>query len=193
MLWRLILRWTYTAEFQGWDCIYFLAMQGEKGNVSRSFQGPFHLGRLSQPAAELDLFFVLPEQLQGLQLPALPNAEGVALRLSELKPGAVQLNTGRKDFMLESKGEPWKLAHLGPIGADAQEFAQRLIAARQHLVATDPSTLLCFAVDKRRLELIAWLSSQGVVSDTSCSLGAVSFFCPSLRKADWVDVSTAEF
>ena len=93
----------------------------------------------------------------------------MALRLSELKPGAVQLNTGRKDFMLQSTGEPWKLAHLGPIGADAQDFAQRLMVAEAHLQGTEPSTLLCFAVDKRRQELLAWLSSQGVVSDTSCS------------------------
>jgi hypothetical protein len=192
LLWRLLLRWTYTSDFQGWDCVYFAAMQGKKGCVPKSFQSKIHLGKLTKPVAKFYVYFVPPEQLMGSTTSPPAHTFERCLRLSAPQEELIHTTNGRKDFMLQSTGTPWNIVHLGAIGMDTEMFAQRLANAGEALRAENPQGLLCFAVDSRRKNLIHWLSHQGITTETRCVVGSVSFFCPSLHVAEWADISTAE-
>ena len=192
LLWRLLLRWTYTSDVQGWDCVYFAAMQGEKGGVPRSFYSKFHLGNITKPVANFLIYFVSPEQLRAVRTSPPVHSFQTCLRLSAFQEELLCSTNGRKDFMLQSTAKPWGLVHLGPIGVDSVLFADRLEKAGAMLRSENPQALLCFAVDSRRDNLIHWLSLQGITTKTRCIVGAVSFFCPSLHRAQWADISTAE-
>ena len=192
LLWRLFFRWTYTADFQGWDCVYFAAMQGEKGGVPKSFRSKMHLGKITKPVAEFFVYFVAPEQLKGSATAPPKHPFETCLRLSASQEELLHSTNGRKDFVLQSTRAPWNIIHLGAIGSDPEAFAQRLANAGATLRADNPNALLCFAVDSRRQNLIHWLSLQGITTETRCVVGSVSFFCPSLHRAEWADISTAE-
>ncbi len=185
------LRWMFSKEYRGWNFIYFAAMQGVQGGVSRSFRG-FHLGKITQPVARLLVFFIPVVDL--LELPDGGPASGQAdgVRLSPNVTDAVTWNTGKKDFVLASTGNPWKLAHLRPVGSGGPRLGEELRSAGQEIQGIEPTALGCLAVDERLTSVIEWLNQHGIQTDTYCNLHSVSFFGPSLRIFPWVEISTSE-
>ena len=101
-------------------------------------------------------------------------------------------NYGTKDFRLQSTGEAWKLAHVQPFSIETPHLGSNLRQAALLLQNKDPEALACFAIDERLTSYIQWLAKHGILTDTLCTIYSVSFFAPSLRKADFVTLSTGD-
>jgi GNAT superfamily N-acetyltransferase len=130
-----------TLSLQRWGALHWrfafgAAMRGERGDVMRSAKG-FHVMKLGRPFALLDVYFAQPEVLAGLDVrgaPEPPRTPG--LDLSPRATSDVFSTVGKKDFVLESTGAPWKLVHLprGPSGWGASHagYVRRAGAALLH-------------------------------------------------------------
>jgi len=191
IFWYAIIRWPFVKDYQGWSFAFFAAMHGDKGDVKRSFRR-FHLGRITRPAAELRVFFVSSLLLLDLGVgPKMPNrTRGIELSSPHLP--LVKWNDGKKDFCLQSTGLPWKLAHVQIFSSEEQSLGDRLNHAGMQIQEREPDALACFAIDVRLTGAIAWLAENKIVSDTLCTVYSVSFFAPSLRKADFIVLSTGD-
>ena len=191
MFWKALRAWPLRREYQGWDFVFYAAMRGSSGDVSRSFQGS-HLGRITRPAAELKVYFLPGEQLSALGSGGPPPEKRQGAKLSLGHQEGLRRNFGRKDFVLGSTGEPWKLVHVSPLESCGPETGDRLAEAGRLIAGEDPGALGCFAVDRRSEGLCSWLAEQGVVTDTWCTVYSISFFAPGIRGLPWLQLSTSE-
>lgn len=177
-------------RFRRWRLVYFAAMRGDRGDVTRSLRG-LNPGRLLTALGRLQVYFVAPEALADLDLtdaPPPPTTPG--LDLSPTAQTDRVSTAGRKDLRLESTGEPWPLVHLvrGPRAWDAGlgPYLKRCGAAERGSGAQ-----LCFAVDERLGPQIDWLARQGVVPGAVCTV--YGFAWPrTLRPVRWLHLATSE-
>jgi len=181
-------------EAAGWRFLYFAAMHGAGGDVSRSFRGRLHPGRLARPLGTLALFFVAPAVLRALPAggPAPTALPGLDLGRQGARQRVVR-TTGRKDFRLHSTGLPWRLAHVPEApaawGAPLGDWLRRAAAE------LEPDETACFAIDERLAAPIGWLAAQGVAVGARCAVYGVPH--PFLSRAAygsaaWVHLPTSE-
>ena len=191
IFWYAIARWPFVKDYQGWAFAFFAAMHGDRGDVKRSFSS-FHLGQMTRPVAKLRVFFVSPLSLLQLGVgPEMPNSyQGILLSSPQLP--LVKWNDGKKDFRLRSTGEPWKLAHVQVFSSERQRLGACLQEAGRQIQDISSDTLACFAIDERLSEPISWLAENKIVSDTLCTVYSISFFAPSLRKGNFIVLSTGD-
>jgi len=191
LVWWTFLRWPFVSDYKGWDFAFFAAMGGAKGDVKRTFGG-VHLGRMTAQAARLRVYFLPPATLVNLpdNGPSQPQALGV--QLSPDHGSAINWNKGTKDFLLHSTQKPWELAHLPPLGHLGPDLGKTLRDFGQILHTKNPESLACFALDEKLSGHHKWLTQHGLETTTICTIYAVSFFAPSLRKYPHLHMSTAD-
>ncbi len=192
---RCLKRLALDRRLWGWRLVYGAAMRGQKGDVSRSFRGRLHPGRLFRPAARTMLYFVPPQDLANLdthEAPAPPSStRGLDLSYDERAP--LWLSTsGRKDLRLVSTGQPWPLVHL-PLGPSAWRptWGHYLARCGQALLEEGHAGPACFGIDARLEEDQRWLSGQGVVPGAVCTIHLLCL--PGLLKeVEWIHLATSE-
>ncbi len=195
MLWTLLKRLP-RARLTSWRLAYCAAMQGAHGDVRRSFRGA-HLGRLLEELGQLEVFFVAPETLARLDPTDAPGplaSEGL-----ELSPrGAPRLvsTRQRKDLRLTATGTAWPLWHLPRSPAAWRGgLAHELRAAGRQLLARDPASQVCFALDRRLDSSLAWLAARGITPGAQCVIYGLRLpwaGLPTPRRLPWLHLATSE-
>lgn len=177
-------------RFRQWRLVYFAAMRGARGDVSRALRG-FNPGRFLRPAAVLQLYFVPPETLRRLDpstAPPAPETRGV-----DLSPtvDADRVSTaGRKDLRIASTGRPWPLVHL-PRGPRAWGGSLGTYLARCAAADWAPGELACFGLDARLIEHTDWLTFNGLKPGAVCTIHTLAW--PGvLRGVRWMHLATSE-
>lgn len=188
------LKLTRQRRFRQWRLVYFAAMRGARGDVTRSLRG-VNPGRLLRPLGRLALFFVEPERLAALDLRHPPPP--VTTPGLDLSPDVStdRLSTaGRKDLRLASTGKPWPLVHLvrGPRAwtPTLAHYLQRCGRAEWA-----PGALACFGVDERLTHQIKWLRESDLHPGATCTV--YGFAWPGTarrvrRQTSWLHLATAE-
>lgn len=208
MMWRCLFEAARTlSPFESrdrslldWELAFGGAMRGERGDVTRSARG-LHVMRMTSSLTSLDLYFVDPETLAGLDprsCPLNPTLDGVDFSpLATDGPEDLLSTTGRKDLRLASTSLPWPLVHLprGPqgwhptLGHYLQRAGAQLVSERGSL--WPEGALACFALDPRQGPQIAWLEARGITPGAVCTvytLPRTGF----ARKASWYHLATSE-
>jgi hypothetical protein len=185
------------SRFRSWRFGYGATMRGEKGDVLHSGKG-VHPLKLMAPYARLLIYFVAPGKLASLQLdgaPPPPARIGLDLspRAEEASaPLGIVSTGGRKDLRLVSTNAPWPLQHfvLGP-RAWMPALGFRLRAVGEALVGAGQPGPVCFSIDDRLGDQVAWLKAQGVEPGATCALIAWRLL-PRIGTPAWVHLATSE-
>jgi hypothetical protein len=194
---RMFLRGLWAMFFdrdrvRPWKLAFGAAMQGDRGDVTRSYARPFHPGRLGSPLAELAMAFCPVDRLRDLpDGPGAP-AGGCDLGVRRARP-PWERTDGRKDLRLVSTGEPWPLVHL-PAAPD-QWGAGVGAWLRTASAGLADSDIACFAIDRRLAAPLAWLTEHGVPTGTRAIVYAFARPPGGLgawRRAPWVHLPTSE-
>lgn len=177
-------------RFRRWRLVYFAAMRGDWGDVTRSLRG-LNPGRLLRALGRLEVYFVDPTRLAALDLRgAPPPPTGDGLDLSPDVATDTVRTAGRKDLRLASTGAPWPLVHLvrGP-RAWGDTLGHYLRRCGTGISA--PGALACFALDARLTAQIRWLADQGIEPGAACTV--YGFAWPgALRPVRWLHLATSE-
>lgn len=156
-------------RLRGWSIVYGAAMQGARGDVTRSMTGA-HAGRLLEPMARLALYFTSSQALQALDLRGCPVVQRAGLNLS---PTQVpwRSNMPEKTLRLLPEHKPWPLIHLtqGP-GTSLEPYGHYLRQCGQQLAVYAPDHQVCFALDERLIEHKRWLSQRGLEPGGACMI-----------------------
>ena len=171
MLWFAMRRFISEPRLGQWDLVYGAAMQGARGDVTRSVRGA-HMGHLLQPMAKLSLYFASPEQLADLDLrhcPVPPKQPGWTLG-TNTKPLLVR-NDGLKEMRLRSQPTTWSLTHLNHGPAQwTHHLGDTLRQAHAQMRALNQDNALCFALDQRLEDHHRWCASQGMHPGAMCTI-----------------------
>lgn len=156
-------------RLRGWSMVYGAAMQGTRGDVTRSMKGA-HAGRLLEPMARLALYFTTPQALADLDPQGCPEVCGRGLNLSPTQ-APWRSNMPEKTLRLLPEHKPWPLIHLtqGP-GSSAQPFGEYLRLCGQQLMHAAPDHQVCFALDERHVEHQRWLSQRHLEPGGACMI-----------------------
>ena len=189
MVWHAFARWPFVKEYQGWDFVYYVAMQGEQGDVNRSFSG-LHLGQLVHPTAKIKLYFFPPKKL--LQIPSnsiFPDKEN-GFFLSSPKYHPPNWNKNKKEFVLQSTQKNWPRVHLPYLGGFSGKKCHQL---NHEICQVNPDALCCYGIDSRNKESIAFLEQFCIQTNTEAIVYTLSFTGYNKYKtASWIHISTAE-
>jgi GNAT superfamily N-acetyltransferase len=191
-----LLRLSVTRELRGARLLYGIAMQGSRGDVTRSARG-LHPLRIARPWARCSLYFADPDALVRLQVgtcPPTPDERGglvLSLEPCREHPGVVS-TAQRKDLRISPAGRPWPLVHLplGP-GAWRPSFGHYLRACGRFLIEGALRGPACFCLDERLADHHAWLSAQGLEPGASLAVYGVDLTGAS-RRARWVHLASSE-
>tara|TARA_B100001996_G_scaffold374026_1_gene352167 strand:- start:27 stop:857 length:831 start_codon:yes stop_codon:yes gene_type:complete len=188
-LWYLFIRWPFTKEFQGWDFIYFCAMQRENKGVDSTFKG-LHLGKLTKPNCLLNIYILEPQELNSVDLDELLYRPEYEISLSPNLNSDILWNDGKKNIVSTRDGSVMKLGHLNPEAFHLNN-KERLNKSIKE-VSDKKDGKICFSVDCRNKKIINVLEKGGVHTDTKCRVFSFSPFSRPLNHAHAVSISTGE-
>jgi len=174
-------------------CLYGAAMRGDRGDVMRARKGWLHPAWIVRPSARMRLWFADPRALARLNPAACPPPPRTpGWNLSPQSPGAPVLvsTAGRKDLRLASTGAPLPLVHLvgGPDTWGAS-WGHWLREAGEALADTQPEAQACFALDNRLDDHHAWMATQGIAPDATCTVYSLAL---GMGPAAWVYLATSD-
>lgn len=164
-----------TRDLQRFRLAWGVAMRGARGDVRRSWTGG-HIARLGAPQGEIVIYFVDPALLAALDPADCP--PGFARGILDLSPTTSDPSTtlvvstaGKKDLRRVSTGAAMPLAHIPASPARCTpSYGHVLRAAGRAIVARHDASQACFSLDSRQTPLIAWLSDQGITTDTRATV-----------------------
>jgi hypothetical protein len=185
----LFIRWPFIKNFQGWDLIYFCAMQRREVGVDKTFKG-MHLGRLAKPVAELFIYMVDPKLFSDHNFSRLEYRPLKHINLSQDREKNVLWNDGIKDIVSNEKGQKIKLGHLNPeifIKLNKNKFDDAIKEIKEKT-----GSLVCFSIDTREQEKLDWLKEMGLQSETKCKIFSFSPFSFGSIKSNTFYISTGE-
>lgn len=179
-------------RLRGWSMVYGAAMQGTKGDVTRSMSGA-HAGRLLEPVARLALYFATPQALARLDPQGCPEVRSPGLNLSPTQ-ALWRSNMPEKTLRLLPEHKPWPLIHLtqGP-GTSLEPFGHYLRQCGQQLMQAAPDHQICFALDARHLEHQRWLGQHHLEPGGACMIYGlkVNFLLPRITPA-WLHLAPCD-
>lgn len=192
MLFFALKVWARSPRRLSWRFAFGAAMRGERGDVMNAARGvtPMKLGR---PFALLDVYFVEPERLAGLNVEgAPPTPTSAGLDLSPSIDGDVVSTLGKKDFVLQSTKQAWPLVHLprGP-ASWGRSHADALRRGGQQLVERGATGPACFALDSRLKAEADFLRARGLAPGAVATVYAFST-TNRTRQAAWVHLATSD-
>ena len=188
-LWYLFIRWPFTKEFQGWDFIYFCAMQRENKGVESTFKG-VHLGRLTKPNCLLNIYILEPHEFNSIDLDELLYSPEHEINLSPNLNGDILWNDGKKNIVSTKDGSVMKLGHLNPEAFHLNNKERLKKSIKK--VSDRKGGKICFAVDCRNKKIINVFEKGEVYTDTKCRVFSFSPFLRPLNYAQTVSISTGE-
>ena len=191
MLFSALFKYIFYVKYKGWDFLYYVGMNGENGNVTKTFKG-FHLGKLSKPTCTQNIYIIDSDSLNDLSSYNHKESEDSTIELSPDNLNKIITNKGKKDIILSSSNERMKLAHIhfqidSNINNTLNEISRRITNEY-----SDYS--LCFAVDQRNKKFINFLDQNNISRNTTCTI--YTFNWPiighNLKRHEFVSLSTAE-
>jgi len=188
-LWHLFIRWPFVKEFQGWDFVYFCAMQRESLGVDATFKGA-HLGRLTKPKSILNVYILDPKQLFGYDLKNICHDPDSEMNLSQHLKDEILWNDGKKNIISTKDSSLLKLGHLNPelLYIHNTEKLKKAI----YNINKRKNGRLCFAIDCRNAFQINWLKEQGIYTETKCKVFSFAPFSNPFGFIKSVSISTGE-
>ena len=187
-LWYLFIRWPFRKEFQGWDFLYFCAMQRKSRGVESTFQG-FHLGKLTSSKALLNIYILDPNQLEGLDFKEIAYNPKNEINLSPHLKEDVLWNRGKKNIIFTKDNSLMNLGHLNPELFYINNI-ERLKKALK--VVSRKKGKVCFAIDSQNQTSINGLKNYNILTDTKCKVFSFSPYINPLSSAELLSVSTGE-
>jgi len=189
LLWYLFIRWPFTKEFQGWDFIYFCAMQKNNMGVESSFKG-VHLGKLTRLNCLLNIYILEPQKLNNLDLNELQYYPKNEINLSPNLRNDILWNEGKKNIVAVQDGSIMNLGHLNPEIFHLKNKERLKESIKE--VSDRSNGKICFAVDRRNENIINVFEKSGVYTDTKCGVFSFSPFLKPMNRANTVSISTGE-
>lgn len=188
-LWYLFIRWPFTKEFQGWDFIYFCAMQRNSRGVESTFKG-VHLGKLTKPNGLLNIYILEPKKFTSIDLDELQYCPENEINLSPNLTDDILWNDGKKNIVSTKDGTIMNLGHLNP-SVFYLEKKERLSEALKE-VSGRKGGKICFSIDCRNQKIINVFEKGGIYTDTKCRIFSFSPFSKPLNYAHTISTSTGE-
>lgn len=188
-LFFLFIRWPFIKNFQGWDLIYFCAMQREKIGVDQTFKG-LHLGKLANPIAEFFIYMVDPKLFMNYKFSELKHKPKNYINFSQNRKKNVLWNDGIKDIILNKNDQKIQLGHLNPelfITLNKSKFDEAIEEIRDR-----KGSLACFSIDIKEQEKLNWLKKMGIESKTRCKIFSFKPFLLRSIKSNTFYLSTGE-
>ena len=188
-LWYLFVRWPFTKEFQGWDFIYFCAMQRENKGVESTFKGT-HLGKLTKPNCLLNIYILDPKELNRIDLEKLLYSPKNEINLSPHLKNDILWNKGKKNIVSTRDGSLMNLGHLNPevFYINGQERLNNSIKE----ISDRKDGKICFSIDHRNKKILNVFERGGIYTETKCRVFSFSPFSKPLDLAHTVSISTGE-
>ncbi|MBI3632563.1 MAG: hypothetical protein HY225_03885 [Candidatus Vogelbacteria bacterium] len=189
MYWRSFLYGLMRKEFWRSDLIYFVTMQGERGDFA-SHSPKFSPVSLFSSLAEFSIFFADP--LRVASITELSVAERVdkssVLGLSPVTAMALTVDLkGKKDLLVDGEILPMRLTHLNSLDLWGQDYLKLLVDTGRKISSSHAQ--LCFAVDKRRGDLLKHLAINGIKPSGSALIHGLSLN-RSIRNSTFCTVGT---
>ena len=183
----LFIRWPFSQGLQGWDFIYFCAMQKDNVGVEKAFKG-LHLGKLSNLSTEFVIYMIKPEVLK--RLPAKFFKKNKKINLSEKRKEDVLWNDKVKEIILTKNNESLSLGHINPDVFSRGDGGR--IKKIIKILEKRKNSLACFAIDTKEKDQINIMEEIGIKKNTFCKLFTFNpFFIKPLRSANFC-ISTGE-
>ena len=188
-LFYLFFKWPFNQSLQGWDFIYFCAMQKKNRGVEKTFKG-LHLGRLSSSITEFVIYMVEPEELKKLPVEFFKKNKNNKINLSKKRGEGVLWNNNIKEIILTKSNESLSLGHINPdvfSGGDERKIKKIIKTIKKR-----KNSLACFAIDTKQKEKVNIMAQVGIKKETFCKLFTFNpFLIKSLRSAHFY-ISTGE-
>ena len=189
LLWHLLSRWAFTADYRGWDFCYFCAMLKNGEGVDKSFKG-FNPAKLATPSALINIYMVEPTILSALDIKSLPKIDPEkSVNLSPMRNELILWNDGKKDIISSENQSIFRFGHLHPEIFFNENSSNIKEAAS---IIKTKKGLACFAIDDRQGDIISWLKSNGITTKTKCKIFSFSPFAPSIKHSRNINISTGE-
>ena len=191
MIFYTLIKYIFNQKYKGWNFLYYIGMNGDKGNVTNTFKG-LHLGKLSKSTCNQKIYIINSNNLNKLTHFDFKPQNGTTMELSPNNLNKIITNRGKKDLTLQSSGEIMKLAHIH--FQINENFNKTLSKILKKITDQFSDYKLCFAVDERNQTFIDFLSQNKVESNTTCSI--YTFNWPiigyNLKRHKFISLSTAE-
>ena len=188
-LWHLFIRWPLVKDFQGWDFIYYCAMQRGGQGVNTAFKG-LHLGKVANAVAEMNIYIVDPEKFSKLNFDNFPNQVFKQINLSPHRHEELLWNDGVKNIISTKDDSILPLGHLHT--NLLTRMGEKSLKKALEKIVNRTNGLACFAIDRRDEKRILWLQDHGIQTNTRCKIFSFSPFAPNLRKSGILCISTGE-
>tara|TARA_A100001015_G_scaffold151905_1_gene168405 strand:- start:3815 stop:4375 length:561 start_codon:yes stop_codon:yes gene_type:complete len=185
----LFIRWPFTKDFQGWDFIYFCAMQKKNKGVESSFKG-VHLGKLTRPNCLLNIYILEPQKLKNIDLDELQYYPENEINLSPNLKNDILWNEGKKNIVSVQDGSIMNLGHLNPEVFYLKNKGRLNKSIKE--VSDRSNGKICFAVDCRNKKIVNVFEKSGVYTDTKCRVFSFSPFSKPMNRANIISISTGE-
>ena len=191
MVYHALLKYIFNPKYRGWDFLYYIGMNSQKGNVTKTFKG-FHLGKFSKSICNQKIYIINSNNLNKLSHYNFRLQNGMIIDLSPNNLNKIITNEGKKNLTLQSSGEIMRLAHIHfqideNINKTLSQFSKKIMNQF-------PDYKICFAVDEKNRDFIDFLNQNNIKSDTTCSV--YTFNWPiigyNLRNSKFISLSTAE-
>ena len=188
-LFYLFIRWPFREDFQGWDLMYFCAMQRQEIGVDQTFKG-LHLGKLANPIAEFFIYMVDPNLFTNHNFSKLEHKPKKHINFSQDRKQNVLWNDGIKDIISNKSDRKIQLGHLNPeifIKLNKNKFDDAIEEIKERI-----GSLACFAIDTKEQEKLDWLKKMGLKSNTKCKIFSFKPFLFRPIKSNTFYISTGE-
>jgi len=166
-LFYLLIRWPLKRNLQGWDFIYFCAMQKDNFGVEKTFKG-FHIGRFSSKVTEFVIYMTEPRLLKKLPSCFFKTDKNKTINLSEKRNEHILWNKNIKEIVLDETDERLSLGHINPDifeKGDEKRFEKSI-----KIIEKKKNSLACFAIDTKQKDQIKILEQIGIKKETVCKL-----------------------
>ena len=167
--------------YAGCPLLFFVGMEGAKGNIMRSFKG-FWSRTFLRPLGAMKVYLLSPQELLKKFPRKTTETIGPVYNLSAAQNASMQTPyfdcSGVLDFYFDTSPTSSKVAHLNAGTEQGEAFLTKLHTVAQ--TTKNDFEFVSFALDERRQELISAFESSGITTKTCAVVGGLSFI-PRLR------------
>jgi hypothetical protein len=157
-------------------------MESNKGTIMRGLKG-FWSRSFLKPLGHMKIYLIPPRKLLERFPQGVLEHIGPLYNLSAAHNAKTTGNyfdcNGVLDFYFEKAESSSKIAHFNPGSSQGNQFLEKLYSASDKI--KNEFEYISFALDERRVDLIAAFEKEGIKTGSRSVVGGLSFI-PKLRK-----------